>query len=114
MGWALSHPWLLYKSAQDAEEKVRGRGESGGEGPRTEEGGRGLSSPQAHLDQLSVHAGHAPVQSKSPLPVPGSSTAGTEDHFGLGGSLSPAAAPDCSAFPAGQAALESLNSPALW
>lgn len=50
----MSHPWLLYKSAQDAEGKVRGGvGEKVGEkGQGQRRGGRGLSSPRAHLDQL--------------------------------------------------------------
>ena len=76
---------------QVAEEKVQGRGESGGEGPRTEERRPGPQQPLGPPGPAGVHAGHAPV-SESTYGPRKHSTAGTEDHLRLGGSLSPAAA----------------------
>ena len=87
----MSHPRRFCRSAQDAEEKVQGRGESGGEGPRTEERRPGPQQPSGPPGPAGVHAGHALV-SESTYGPRKRSTAGTEDHLRLGGSLSPAAA----------------------
>lgn len=87
----MSHLRRFCRSAQDAEEKVQGRGESGGEGPRTEERRPGPQQPLVPVGPAGVHAGHTPVPESTYGPRKHSTT-GTEDRLGLGGSLSPAAA----------------------